>query len=115
MTELTDLQIRKKITEIELSDGIAKDKPIEFDEKQNCYWIESAGFSSYPLLDPINDDGLCFRLMIKYKIRLLDEYYTGVCDSWFAEFGPENMSRYVKSENPNKATCLAIIESHKND
>ena len=111
--ELTDLEIRKKITEIELNEGIAKNKPIEFDERQNRYWIESAGFSSYPLIDPLTDDALCFQLMAKYKVWCTPLGDTGKWSArmWYGD----NYLANAKSEFINKAICLAIIEAHKND
>ena len=86
MNELTDLEIRKKISLIELNEQFPKAKNIEFDDRQNCFWVEGIGFTGWPLLEPLTDDALCFRLMIKYS----------------------------DSVSINKAICLAIIKSKVN-
>ena len=92
MSELTDLEIRKMITEIEIKRLFPRANSVEFDHAQNCYWIQVVGFESYPLLNPLTDDALCFRLMVNYQISI---------ERWL----PSALN------NPNHAVCLAIIEA----
>ena len=67
MSELTDLEICKRIAEIEFNDlidyyehefdGICIDKPM-------CGMVFREAYN------PLTDDALCFQLMVKYKIQL---------------------------------------------
>jgi hypothetical protein len=108
MNELTDLEIRKLISIFELNQQFPKAKSIEFDASQNCFWVDSIGFTSWPLLDPLTDDALCFKLMVKHSIRVEPEN----CSAW-----TDNDDGYPQYEvihckgTINKAICLAIIKS----
>jgi hypothetical protein len=108
MSKLTDLEMRKLISMIELNEQFPKAKSIEFDESQNCFWVDSIGFTSWPLLDPLTDDALCFKLMIKYDIAPFKCEFGGyecVYDVDLVLSG----SGVVNDENPNRAICIAII------
>ena len=52
--------------------------------------------------DPLADDGLCFRMMIKHEIEMykIDDYY-------YCEWVGSNTT--VNNKKPRKALCLAII------
>ena len=102
--EMSDLDICKRIAEIE---------GVRLCTNGN-WWCSPAGCCNPSLAqyDPLVDDALCFQLMIKYKVSVLDEYYTGLCDTWVAEITDQN-SGYSEDEKPNKAICLAIIEANK--
>jgi hypothetical protein len=95
---MNDLEICKRIAEIEGGD-----------------WFESEGvISSQNDLglcreyNPLTDDGLCFRLMVKYGISFWD---TG--NGYFAAKKRAFGVNPVRRKNPNESICLAIIESHK--
>ena len=70
MSELTDLEIRKEISIILLNEQFPKAKCIEFVDKQNCFWVGSIGFTSWPLLNPLLDDALLDQLIFKYEISI---------------------------------------------
>jgi hypothetical protein len=106
MNKLTDLEICKRIAEIE---GIQ-------------YTIENPRFgiehvqplnNTELIYDPLTDDALCFQLMVKYKIDVLNPckfVNAYVC------FKSGNAAKIKATDkNPNKAICLTIIEAHKND
>jgi hypothetical protein len=111
MTELTDLEICTRIAEIE---------GFQFEIKSlTCVtpkglWpkvpFKSVGMSldsgSY---DPLTDDALCFRLMVKYKIKPSYEYD----GTWLTFCSATTNKLLSKNTSPNKAICLAIIEKHK--
>ena len=59
-----------------------------------------------PEYNPLTDDALCFRLMIKYEIELFE-----INKVWHCNWAGSNL--VTKSESPNKAVCLAIIEANK--
>ena len=63
------------------------------------------GPSSYSgaIYNPLADDALCFRLMIKYKVDFIP-YYSD-------EYRAQIKSVHVASKSPNKAICIAIIKS----
>lgn len=99
--ELTDLEICKQVAEIEGEDCKVNFQNIlvriiplgDTGTTNNCY-------------DPLSDDGLCFRLMLKHDIKLSrnrDKEYVAMYSH----------CRGADDESPNKAICLAIIEKHE--
>ena len=73
---------------------------------KTVFGVDSTGFTSWPLLNPLIDDGMCFRLMLKHDIKLSrnrDKEYVAMYSHCRGE----------DDESPNKAVCLAIIEKHK--
>lgn len=107
MEELTDLEICKKIAEIEGLESDGGDPHrihIEVDgQSRTMQWD--------PLGDCAGDKALCFDLMIEYGIEL---NYTacpaGSGTLYFANT-PSNLSSDY-CESPSKAICLAIIKAH---
>tara|TARA_R110000850_G_scaffold271979_1_gene406734 strand:+ start:657 stop:989 length:333 start_codon:yes stop_codon:yes gene_type:complete len=103
MSELTDLEICKRIAEIEFNDlidcyehefdGICIDKPM-------CGMVFREAYN------PITDDALCFGLVKKYGVEIIPQW-----DRVSANNGIECAHEYAK--NPNKAICLAIIGANK--
>jgi hypothetical protein len=100
MNELTDLQICQRIAEIE---GIQNQ--IEQADTQHPYIYSEELNAEY---DPLTDDALCFKLMIKYDIAPFKCEFGGyecVYDVDLVLSG----SGVVNDENPNRAICIAII------
>tara|TARA_R110002111_G_scaffold74952_1_gene119063 strand:+ start:638 stop:949 length:312 start_codon:yes stop_codon:yes gene_type:complete len=101
MTELKDLEMCKKIAEIEGIDYFESDGIIS---SQN----ELGQCREY---NPLTDDALCFQLMVKYEVSV-DSHYGVV------RINPNNANRPQLSQisymdiTINKAICLAIIEAH---
>lgn len=107
---MNDLEICKRIAEIE---------GFEFDVKSLAtitplgVWpkgdFKKVGMSiasgSY---NPITDDALCFKLMVKYEICLRRE----LDNSWICTHNKLLKSWLSKNISPNKAICLAIIEAN---
>jgi hypothetical protein len=99
MNELTDLQICQRIAEIE---GY---------KKTGTVWGECVIVSTEDdttSFNPLTDDALCFKLMVKHSIRVEPEN----CSAW-----TNNDDGYPQYEvihckgTINKAICLAIIKS----
>jgi hypothetical protein len=101
MNELTDLQICQRIAEIE-GRGISGVGSLNVFVKCEPSLI---GNEQY---DPLTDDALCFKLMVKHSIRVEPEN----CSAW-----TDNDDGYPQYEvihckgTINKAICLAIIKS----
>jgi hypothetical protein len=103
MNELTDLQICKRIAEIE---------GVEFRIQNGKVLPENPAEAITGKLtdvyNPLTDDALCFKLMVKHSIRVEPEN----CSAW-----TNNDDGYPKYEvihckgTINKAICLAIIKS----
>tara|TARA_R110000822_G_scaffold128482_1_gene264290 strand:- start:72 stop:386 length:315 start_codon:yes stop_codon:yes gene_type:complete len=97
--------ICKRIAEIE---GLRVSK----DVKPQCGGAYASAhidkpYGSYKVYNPLTDDALCFKLMIKYRIDFGTLEYSGKhCVSWALDGN-------LIEENPNKAICLAIIEANK--
>lgn len=98
---MNDLEICKRIAEIDSVD-------FDYNDKRVMYWREEN--SPVETYNPLTDDALCFQLMVKYKVSVFYEYgYAAiVCDDSGEYIGQANLY-----EEPNKAICLAIIEAHK--
>ena len=105
--ELTDLEVCKRIVEIE---GVQHQ--IECEDMPNAYMYSEELNMEY---NPLTDDGLCFQLMVKHKVDV--QHYTDKrrveCTIWehHGNFFVDEISR-ASDKKPNKAICLAIIEAH---
>ena len=104
MSELTDLEICKRIAEIEgLENYISENK-------RHCMTRDksSTRIIRHVEYNPLTDDALCFRLMVKYEV------YIGCYDiSGMEAFIDINRMEISVGETANKAICLAIIESKR--
>ena len=99
MNELTDLEICQRIAKIE---GY---------KKTGTVWGECVIVSNEDdttSFNPLTDDALCFRLMIKYKISLIQhQNNTSVYCIW------NHDEKHATSTitDAKRAVCLAIIKS----
>lgn len=105
--ELTDLEICKRLAEIEgaTETFITRDKTITalFDR------VSAHDRTAYNY-NPLTDDALCFQLMVKYKISLIQHQD---CTAVYCIWNHDEKHSTETLTNPNKAICLAIIEAHK--
>ena len=96
--ELTDLEICKRIAEIE---GISNPSCDGSDIYANVGDDDLPIWGRY---NPLTDDALCFQLMVKYKV-------------WTSPSKPFTTTRaglkIIQNASVNKAICLAIIEANK--
>ena len=115
MRELSDLEICKRIAEIE---GVYV---FEYEHIVHgnviCYDPIVNGLAPQQY-NPLTDDALCFKLMVKYSIDLThelegDEYkhHRYVAQRLLA--GKVYPVVKTHKQSPNKAICLAIIEANK--
>ena len=109
MSDLTDLEICKAIAEIEgLENYISENKRYCMTRDKS-----STRIIRHVEYNPLTDDALCFRLVVKYKISIdHDECLCGKLvrasnNHW------EYLGNICYDENTsiNKAICLAIIEA----
>ena len=119
MTELTDLEICKRIAEIEgvkyrvITEGddvYLKPKTEGIVENRVCskeFWLGEE-------YNPLADDALCFQLMVKYNVDI-DNTSEGVHATCFCKGFSKPLGRYGFDKNHNKAILKSIIEAHKND
>jgi hypothetical protein len=103
--KLTDLEICKRIAEIE-----GEQVTIRYEWDKNLITRLSYGgeFNDrMPEYNPLTDDALCFKLMIKYNVSFWQNEDKGMFCAKVRdpEFG------VVRVKKPNLAICLAIIES----
>ena len=107
MDKLTDLEICKRIAEI---DGTAV-----HEHKSVLSGFVLLNSESYETYNPLTDDALCFKLMVKYNmppnycydLKLYECFYTEDTSTILMGGGT------VVNESPNKAICMTIIEAHK--
>ena len=101
-----DIDICIKVAEIEghnvTSDGISRNLiPCDLARHGSYLPVKSEG-KSLTWFNPILNDALCYRLMLKYNIKVSTNR-EGICVAMFSHCQGE------EHENPNKAVCLAII------
>ena len=106
---LSDLEINMQVALIEghrlVSDSISHNLiPCELAEK-SCPPPVAPDAQYLRLFDILKDDELCFRLMLKYRIRF-SENSDGVYVAMYSH------SRGCEHTRPTKAIALAIIEKH---
>jgi hypothetical protein len=104
VNELTDLEICQRIAEIE-----GKSYWLHGTGEGICMnYIEGKRDSKVLYYNPLTDDALCFKLMIKYKISLIQhQNNTAVYCIW--DHDEKHATNTMT--NPNLAVCLAIIKS----
>jgi len=106
---MDDLDLCKRIAEIEGESLESINKKVhDWNHKYYPTEIQLGHAKTRTLKDwynPLTDDNLCFKLMVKYKIGLrfssndlIDAYVVG--------------SYEITDTSPNKAICLAIIEAN---
>lgn len=61
--------------------------------------------------NPLTDDGLCFRLMCKYKVEI-EFYPDNTVDARVTDLSISRVLKNITGSNANKAICLAIIAAH---
>ncbi len=110
MDDLSDLEINGKIATI-------TDVVIEHITGNTIYIVDNiagleTGYDEYMEYNPLQDDALCFQLMVKYDMPPMKsgcgKFYECVFDMDRALSG----AGIICDESPNKAICLAIIEAH---
>jgi hypothetical protein len=112
MKELTDLEICKRIAEIEgvhvFSEGGELFVP-DYEASLDLGYDEDKEYN------PLTDDALCFKLMVKYSVDIqqgksmsIAKIYDDPEDDPLSE-----ICFYHEDVTHNKAICLAIIESQE--
>lgn len=96
---MTDLKICKRIAEIEGIEFFSVESTNQLGKKE---WLYS--------YNPLTDDGLCFQLMVKYKVVVMPSILSESYSARIASLSRNRAS--IHNDNPNKAICLAIIEAH---
>jgi hypothetical protein len=98
---MDNITICKRIAEI---DGI----DFNYNDERVMYWREVKD-SPVETYNPLTDDELCFKLMLKNDIVIRNRgngYYLATVNRFECD-------ARIANKNPNKAICLAIIEAHK--
>ena len=102
MSKLADLEICKRIAEIE---GLMFCPGNRYARIE--IWKDGKVYK-YEKFNPLTDDGLCFKLMVKHKISLIQhQNNTAVYCIW----NHDEKHATSTMTNANLAICLAIIES----
>ena len=110
MNDLTDLQICKRIAEIE-GEEYFSDNLTSVNIMAHCPALTVDAIFMY---NPLTDDALCFQLMVKYQIKVMYEsnpnYYHA--SKVIHAKGKKPFRIGESDSSPNKAILLAIIEAH---
>ncbi len=103
--ELTDLEICKRIAEIEGLSPLSED---EWDLSDGCLILINDCSEFY---NPLTDDALCFQLMKKHKVEVdYDDKEVSIYGHPAHRFIAITTIGYV--DDINKAILLAIMEAH---
>ena len=116
MTDLTCLEICKRIAEIEGIDA----KIMPYSKKILYAKYDKEGVRTP--YNPLTDDALCFQLMIDHGIVVFHRYENDVLICWAEHAdGTGQIGKVIHApagtdrEAVKHCGCLAIIEAHKND
>ena len=116
MSDLTDLEICKRIAEIEGRYKTIIERMNDHQKNHDSFnrdcpnALYSNPYNIKPfeqLYNPLTDDGLCFQLMVKYGVTasfVEDEAYI------YNDYKTKSIC-FNKDKQVNKAICLAIIAS----
>ena len=111
MSELTDLQLCKRIAEIE--DYVFDDSGRYF----RCELTKRGKVVGYLDYNPLTDDALNHQLMVKYDVEIQltkERDKTDISRGKYPKMYWANIGRIeATSSNPNKAILLAIIEANQ--
>ena len=94
MTELTELEICKRIAEIE---GYSKFGTVWGD------LVIVSNEDDTTTYNPLTDDALCFKLIKKYRIDIT--YYSQIVEACY-------QGHFWEGKDLNAAVCLVLIEAH---
>lgn len=97
---MNDLEICKRIAEIE---GYRWDYSVG--ENKRIMLIHE----KITTFNPLTDDALCFKLMVKYKVDIVHDARSHEAFIFDQENGLLGAS---VNKNPNRAICLTIIKAH---
>ncbi|MBE8233123.1 MAG: hypothetical protein HAW67_05250 [Endozoicomonadaceae bacterium] len=108
--ELTEIALCIRVAEIEghkvVSDSVTDNLvPCDLGKHDNLIPVNCEG-KYLTQFNPIINDALCYRLMLKYDIKLSKNRDGQYVAMYSHCRGEENI-------NPNKAICLAIISANK--
>ena len=121
MNNLTDLEICKRVAEIDGHDW-HNHYTMGGSIIIKKYNVHSAPDVFFKQFNPLTDDALCFQLMVKYEVERVCEPYDFI--GWHYHCLNSNKiekiterthfgdGEYTKDLTPNKAICLAIINAH---
>jgi hypothetical protein len=103
MKELTDLEICKRIAEIEgrVISGVGS---------LNVFVKCEPSLIGNEQYDPLTDDALCFKLMVKHNVSLTYGDYAVTAEILIEKEDGEH-SFAAQAYCPKRAICVAIIES----
>ena len=134
MSELTDLEICKRIAEIEGINFTTCIKKSTYPHREAVYHrlyegtrpatMYSKAIREY---NPLTDDALCFQLMVKHSVELSPMFSGCWCATLAKVYAFDEqidhrlchssnvytIPVYTFDDSPNKAICLAIIKAHK--
>ena len=114
MSDLTDLELCRRIADIE------NIHYMETRYKGNANFIALVSkndFTGTPpemigKYNPLTDDALCFRLMVKYKVQIdYDDKTASIYKDGDCRFIATATATY--DSNINRGILLAIVEAHK--
>lgn len=105
--KFNDLEICKAVAEIE---GLESRQCGNVECAENHYVTDNTYSDGTKYYNPLSDDALCFQLMVKYKISLIQHHdNSAVYCMW--DYDEKQATNTITS--PKRAICLAIIEKHK--
>jgi len=104
MSELTDFEICEEIAKTEGLNYLSQDGEV--------LNLEAGSYETGPFVyNPLDNDALCFRLMLKHNIVIRDR--GNGC--FLSTVNSYDCDTRITNKSPNKAICLAIIEANKDE
>jgi hypothetical protein len=114
MDNLTDLEICKRIAEIEdYTTKVDRDGFVCATNNKLIGLHAHTKGGYYPNYNPLTDDALCFQLMVKYEVCICHYGSIAFIQSDYTDKPNKSQCSFDGKDDLNKAICLAIIEAHK--
>ncbi|MDV2400297.1 hypothetical protein [Vibrio cholerae] len=106
----TDQELNVKLTELELTKRYPHAKSIEFDGRQNCFWVNSVGFSSFKVEEYCTDISATWPLMIEHSLTLSPVSWPEECiGQWGCETN-DDRDISVFLTDPLRAVVVCLIK-----
>lgn len=108
MKELTDIEICQRIAEIEgIVTGITLHRVVELIP------VGTRGATTSRHYNPLLDNALCFKLMLKYKISVEVQHVLGDDLEDLMYYVHIDCQHAILRDDIRLAICLCIIEAHQ--
>ena len=107
VSALSDTELNRAMTKIAILSHYSSCK-VELDESQNCFWVETSGFSAWPIGDYLSDWNLTMPLAVMNKL-LIQPMNSSMWPSYWAVQNNKAIGVKRYNKNPLRAICEVLV------